>query len=463
MCIRDRDQFLDYCDKRGLASGHDVYKDVSSRLGPDHPLLTRAVLVRRLVDIADRVEDTAKLLDSLGDTPQDYFAHFVNAIIRREAYEKWIDRSGDPAKPLLSLDEHHLLLASIAQEMWHNSTNTLRQDLLEVVAELFCDSSGVSVAISRQVKDRIIHHPLLTMSEPGKPLYSFDHEEFRSFFLGEAVAGLLSRGELDALGSMLRKGVLPPASADAMAKHLRWRIKDVGGTVESLARLCVRDGPASFLRENCGALIIRLLDGAKTSPVEVRGVSFPADSLGERKIQAITFRDCYFQPTELKGSHLTGCTFINCSIERLDLCHDTSLTDTCMQNTEVKSITPPGADYIVFEPQSIQALLKGIGLPAGAPEESLREPQEPERELVLAERVLRAFRRATHINEHVLRVRLGRDANDFFDNILPRLLRAGVMEEVRYLGSGKQRRFRLSAHMDSILSLIHISEPTRPY
>ena len=102
----EKEQFLAYCEKRGVQNGPDLRSRVAERLKNDgHPLLTRAVLVKRLLDVAGSVKSLSELLQQLGNSPNDYFAVFVNAIIDREAHEKWIDTSGDAAKPLLSVQE----------------------------------------------------------------------------------------------------------------------------------------------------------------------------------------------------------------------------------------------------------------------------------------------------------------------------------------------------------------------
>jgi hypothetical protein len=91
-----KSQFLDYGIRSGLTHPEATYKAVSKRLHPQHPLLTRAVLVRRLVDVAKQVPDLTSLLELIGTTPQHYFFQFVNALVEREANDKWLDQSGDP-------------------------------------------------------------------------------------------------------------------------------------------------------------------------------------------------------------------------------------------------------------------------------------------------------------------------------------------------------------------------------
>ena len=90
----NRKDFIGYCEKRDVLEPGSLYNDVRERFQEQHPLLTRAVLVKRLVDMASGT-DRYELLTDLGNAPHDYFAQFVDAILDREVSEKWIDRSGD--------------------------------------------------------------------------------------------------------------------------------------------------------------------------------------------------------------------------------------------------------------------------------------------------------------------------------------------------------------------------------
>jgi hypothetical protein len=63
---------------------------------------------------------------------------------------------------------------------------------------------------------------------------------------------------------------------------------------------------------------------------------------------------------------------------------------------------------------------------------------------------MRIFLRANQVNEDVMRMKLGVRASQFFDHVLPELMRTGVLEQVPYLGGGVQRRFRLRVQMQKL-------------
>ena len=62
-------------------------------------------------------------------------------------------------------------------------------------------------------------------------------------------------------------------------------------------------------------------------------------------------------------------------------------------------------------------------------------------DLDLVQRFLRAFLRATALNESTIRQRLGQKANHFFKELLPQLKQAGVVQAVSYQGTVRSAGF----------------------
>ena len=92
----DKTRFLQYASNRGVVNGLEIYNEVAAQLQSDHPLLCRAVLVNRLLDIATHPDTRNQLLHRITCNPSDYFRQFIGSIIQRrfEAHEKWIDKIG---------------------------------------------------------------------------------------------------------------------------------------------------------------------------------------------------------------------------------------------------------------------------------------------------------------------------------------------------------------------------------
>lgn len=445
----NREQFLTYAGNRGLQNAQATYSAVAERLRADHPLLTRAVLVRRLVDVASATPDLSELLNQIGTAPQDYFFQFVSALVDREAREKWIDQSGEPHQPLLSVDEHHELLGMVAQEMWLSSTDALRPDVIATIGDVFSETKKKAPPVSRQIRERLKQHSLLVSSgAPGGAL-AFDHEDFRTFYLGEAIGRVLEASVRDELRSLLQVGILPRAAADKAVLYVRRRNVDASAAVSRLQALASSELPASFVRESCGVLAIGLVESI--SPAELTSMNFPEDALRRRTLSGLTVREGYFQASSLAGATLRNCTFVNCRFERLELspdCHIEAVLDRC----DVGSVMRVDRDDQLFDPSQIKLALQQYGF-------TLRDDQqaplplqtrEPDVELWLVERVIRIFLRANQVNEDVIRMKLGVRAGQFVDDVLPGLVRVRVLEEIPYLGAGAQRRFRLRVPMQRL-------------
>lgn len=256
----NKTHFAEYGRKRGLNRPDALYEKVAGSLGPEHPLLTRAVLVRRLVDVArEDGSEISGLLGRIGQRPQDYFLEFVSAVVEREARVKWMDKSGEPQQPLLTVDEHHRLLSMVAHEMWLSSTDDLKTDEVDFVAEMFTEEEGKGPAVARQIRERLKQHALLIRTRGDRGL-GFDHDDFRLFYLGIALGHALVKHDDSAVKAILEVTTLPRVAVDQAAACAH-REGEAGSALTLLQKLATPQLPASFVRENCGALTAALADG----------------------------------------------------------------------------------------------------------------------------------------------------------------------------------------------------------
>jgi hypothetical protein len=448
-----RPQFENYCKLRGLADGGRLYEQVSELLEPDHPVVTRAVLVKKLLDIAGEADTRAVLLERLSREPHDFFSQFVEAILQREVQEKWIDTVGTPARPLLSVEQHHELLAALAQEMWTSGATLLRGDVVDSIAQLYCEQSRQPISISRQIVDRLKHHALISQA-PGSALHlMFDHEEFYCYFLGEAVAHVVLKGTDPEIREVLGRGPLPSFALESSAHAARRQGLAADQFIAGAVRACRSEGPGAFGRENVGGLLSHLLAAGLPHGGVIAGLLFPRDALHSLAMRALHFKDCHFQTTSLEGTTLEDCKFEDCRFERLDFATSTRVVNTIMHRPEIMVLVPAGSDIPLRSPDAVaEALLRaGVRTDDGkpAPTAPIRDvPQDDQ--LKVAERAIRSFLRATELNENSLKQQLGKRQALVFGEVLPELLRVGVIEEVKYHGAGQQRRFRLAAKLTAI-------------
>ncbi len=450
----DPDAFTKYSTERGVADPSHLFGEVSSRLGQKHPVLTRAVLIRRLVDIAVEEDDISALLDRIGRDSREYFHDFVACIVEREANQKWLDKSGEPPSALLTSDEHHELLSLLAQEMWIGATDELGMDVISLLVEMFAGQTGKSPAVERQIGERIRQHSLLAPTRPGR--MAFDHEDFCVFYLGQALGRALVADDVSDVRVILDKAALPGhAVAEASSFVRRWG-KGLRQPLELLQTLANGELPASFVRENCGALTVVLLDGADGAH-EVQNMSFPPNALRGRKLTGLTVSGSYFYATALADATFRRCRFVDCHFERIELDAVEEVTESLLEPVHVDSILKESGDdqVPIFDPDRIARELRSTGFNVGPAEPETEPPVDSlngvaDDDLRLTQRFVRLFLRATAVNEGTVRSHLGVKSNHFFKELLPRLTQGGIVEDIPYKGHGSQRRVRLGISMARI-------------
>lgn len=456
ICRWDKEQFLAYAAKRGIADAESIYVQVENQLELEHPLLTRAVLVERLLDIAEEGEDRLNLLDRIGGDPSDYFRQFIGSIIEREATGKWIDKSGEPAQPLLSVEEHYELLSELALEMWTNGVDRLPADIVTFVAEMFAESRHKNRVITQQLVERIKQHALIVNSDGGR--YGFDHEEFYHFFLGEAIGKIIVAKDVGLLRRSMSQTVLPQLAQESAARF----VNRADMPAEDLSRV-VKDAFAgesriSLTKENLCSLYVYIIDLAKEGGIAIEDGAFPADALNGRTVKCVQFERCYFQKTSLSNSQLNDCTFIECDMDGLECDDTTIISNVVLRNCRILSFCPAADAMAEFVPERIALLMgqQGFAVDQAGREEvaAAAVAVEPDEKVQIMGRVLRAFMRSTGINENTFRKRLGPQASIFLDDMVPELKELDILQEVPYRGSGEQKRYELRTSFDGLRSAI---------
>lgn len=436
----DHGRFVKYTEKRNVPKGSELFAEVADRLhDTSHPLLTRPVLVRRLIDVASDHASREDLIEHIGADGERYFERFVESIIRREAREKWIGRSGEAAHPLLTERQHCDLLAEIASEMWDSQTAILPSDVFDYLVGLYAEDQRMEPQVTKQIHQRIRQHALISASDRGTT-FEFDHEEFYHYFLGWAIARVVDRGDTPEIRRMFRTARFPELTVDVAKRRLMQdgnALRDIVGTLNAA---CSSEPYASFVKENAGVMMVRLIDSIEVEErIAIQHMSFPINSLRTKRIFGAEFLDCDFGRTELTRSIIEDCVFERCRFEQMDLSNVTHVRRSRLHDCEILAVVRSGV--AIFAPGAIAVFLKQAGFEIAEHEDI--DAVEPEWEMVLAERMCRAFFRSTGVNENTFRQRMGTDSGAFFGEVLPVLLDRGVVEQARYRGSGHQKRYRL--------------------
>ncbi len=453
-----KSQFINYCTNRQVDNPEELYRRVSERLWPDHALLTRAVLVKRLVDVAKKSPTLDSFLDQLQKSGADFFSVFVRTLIEREAIEKWLDRSGEKevGTPLLTIDEHCELLSQIALSMWEAKIDYLKRDLLEFAADYFCETVRKNASQARQIRERVRGHALLIPSANATNAVEFDHDEFRFFFLGEGIARLVrpmnTRAKAEVLGA-LRRGPVPSDGMQAMFRALtRDGTLDRVKVIKFLLEVASMDTQASYTHENIADLVVRLLSGVDGGGVTFTGLSFGHDALRDKKISGVYFKNCYFSNTSLDLVDLKNCSFTDCKFMQLRLTETTRISTVIFRGCTVDALVLETRNRDIWSPAEIRQQLEhaGVTFQDDVPPPTPDPIREPDPEIVDIRKLLNFFLKSTTLGENTIRRKLSVRGQTFIDNTLPQLLRSNVIIEIPNRGGGDQRRFRVGATLQTI-------------
>ena len=459
----DRKVFLEYADKRDIPEPEKLHDQVSKRLRKNtHPLLTRAVLVRRLMDVAEKENDLDNFLQRLGKSSTDYFSEFVENIIDREVKYKWIDKSGTD-RPLLTRDEHHQLLSQLAFEMWIDSVDSLGPDVVKLIVEFFTKEKNKTPTVLRQILNRINDHSLLRLdNHSGIDRIQFDHEDFQEFYLGQALGRFLDTHDHSYSRFILDAGSLAKPVIEETLRYLQRDTpsKSTRGLLDNLLELSRGHQQVSYVRENCGALVLELaqnLEGDYT----ITDVDFPANALEQRKLHKLEISDSFFNPTNLSQARITDCRFTNCRFARLviDGTHslDRTIFDNCIFDSVMMGNESEGNQRVFFDRDKVHAVLRNQSIILESEKSVTSEeadPMEMDDDMKTALRFIRMFNRATAIPEKVVSTRMGTKYSYFDRRILPELQDANL---VTRLGGSHSARLRLTVRLSHIDKLVENS------
>ena len=339
--------------------------------------------------------------------------------------------------------------------MWQSSATSLRHDVVDVLVDIFADSHKKSASVVRQIKERLKQHSLLVADSSKGQALAFDHEDFQNFFTGERLGRLLGQGLRPDLQTFLSVNLLPGATVEQSVQFLLRQKLDAMKVAKSLIEINQFEASFSFCKENCGALIMRIVEciSDRDAPLVLDSMFFSPEALAGRNLQQLIFQACHFQPTSIAKGSFKNVEFKNCEFERLEVGGEQRELQNCtFTKCIIDSIVLTTRDECSFEPAQIAAWLSMAGAEViSASEIHERQATAMDERLKVLERFLRVFLRNTQIDEDIIRRRLGSGAAFlFFEEVLPALLDNCLLEEVPWKGRGTQRRFKLKRQMSDV-------------
>ena len=154
---------------------------------------------------------------------------------------------------------------------------------------------------------------------------------------------------------------------------------------------------------------------------------------------------------------MNGCSFVGSKFAQLRVFDSTRVANVTFDKCTIDSLALTNKCHECWDPGEIRRQLEQLGVAFHEPATPAAGPivaEEADLEIRDMQKIVRYFMRSTHMNENVMLMKLGERGHVFIKEILPVLIKRGVIVEIEYLGAGNQRRFRLGVSLQNLNTAI---------
>lgn len=465
-------KYLEVVDVKGarFQNPQEKYDEILGALGGDaqHPMLSRPFLLSQMARALLTSQLTPEDFVTTDADPMSGVAAVVKAFIKREVTEKWI--FPDTLAPYLNEEQHFELLASVAEEMYRSQKDRLRLDTIETLAAILMEQWKIAPGRQPQIMDMVRAHVLLVLpSDLQSSFRSFDHPEFRDFFVAQALRGHLAATMMGGAPELLTRFLSYAPLSDSTARYVCGMVErdaeSVATAVEALSSRVREEWRPTHLQSNAGTLVASMLDGIEfPEPVVIEGpLVFSSLVLENSRISNARFVGCHFVNLSLRGARWRDVVIEGSEISELRVDRTTSqFDDVALERTRVlclKVAMEGEEDERQYAPQRITSLLSSLGIDSGLSQPALEgvDPAGEDHESWrLGRKFLSLFSRSTTVTDHMIMNKFhgGPSANFVLHQIIPRLDAADLIEERPWRGGGTGRVWALRRSLDEILSAV---------
>lgn len=453
----------------------DAYNNIVQALGgdQDHPMLARPFLLSQMA----KVLLTSRLApeDFMGtdSDPMNGVARVVKAFIKREVTEKWI--FPDTGAPYLTQDQHVELLASVAEEMYRSQKDRLRLDTVETIAAMLMDQWSIAPSRQAQIMDMVRAHVLLVLPPDEQANFrSFDHPEFRDFFVAQALRGHLETALADGDARQLARFLTYAPLTDATARYVCAMVDvapvRVNRAVTALCEQVRTEWRPTHLQSNAGTLVASLLDDVDfpdetrvDAGLVVSSLVLEASKLHNVRFVGVNFVNLSLQHADWSDVVLTGCEVTELRLDR----SGSHFSNVMIEDTRISCVKVSidgEEDEREYSPRRIRSLLNSMGIASAAQEPMIEAPSDIEETDALrtGRRLLSLFARSTSVTDHMIESRFRATGTVSFvlNSVVPLLARYDLIEEKPWRGGGSGRVWILRRSLDEILSAV--DQPSDP-
>ena len=432
------------------AKRESIYDALSSRMGVNHPILTRPVLAHKLVDLLYENGGDWNCIAVHFDTnknPQAVVDQFVKLFLHREATQKWLLTG----KQLLTTEQHALFLQDLAEEMWLSNVEYVKEDYLQTLMEMFCEQQRLSPAYAKDCCEKAIHHAMLY--KDGKKFF-FCHEAFRQYFLGKRIAQNIIDGRYDdSLVRMLSQNVLHNAAIDAAAYALANKKVDYCDLLENLDLLKGGKSKISPISQNIGGILLAYWkENDEQTACVFTDLFFSTSSLKSCKLKNIHFSNCIIEELDAVNGIIENVVFENCSISTILLPDFSRQTLKCTFDAQSlpKHLHDFNHDEDEYSPPQISNLLVKCGANYTNIEVANTVDTNQKEEILWAFcKIAKLLYRRTGISGSLLNLKFGEKWHIVKKEYMPVYLERGLLISTNWQGQGVDNRYKLGIRMDN--------------
>jgi hypothetical protein len=425
-----------------------------------HPMLTRPFLVTQLARALLRYDlEPADFVRGLGD-PLKGVAELVQRFVAREVSDKW--KSKDTNEPYLTVEQHMQLLTTVAEEMHRSDTDRLDVDVLDTIVAILLDEWRLPQERRGQVAEMSRMHVLLPPPISSDfQVRTFDHPEFREYFVARALAALLQGGTLDALRNFLNVSVV----SDSLARYVRTLLEADSGAMQlvltRLQEIVSEEWRPTNIQQNVGTLLAPMLDrGTNATPLAFTGhVVISSIALEGSHLEQVTLEDVSLLNASLAGVRWENVRLVQCKVNELSIDETATFHNVVFDRCDVGGVRIlVGGEEMAreYEPSRVTVELERRGIKM-AVDAQLTIPQivptsDSEARRVL-QKILATFRRTTTVTPDTLGLKLrGQERAVAINEVMPLMVATGVADVRPWRGQGTSKSvWALQFRVDQIL------------
>jgi len=435
----------------------DYYNQLANALSGDHPILTRAVLARRLVEELYKSEGsniTSIIAQFKSGNKTEVIGQFVMILLNREA-QRWINPS-ELRRPLLTVEQHEVLLETVAEEMWLTNMDVVKQETLFTITEVVCSSlfSFKPQEIAK-CKEKILHHALIRSIDGT--IYSFCHEEFHAYFLGYFLASSFIKLDDYYIRRIFDKKIIPLPAIQECCR----RINTQGHTskiISFISTLLPKTAKTSCLNQNLSTMQLLLIEPKDGEEHRCSNMYIAAIAINGLQLNNIVFENCLFEHLILDSQLQSNLSFVSCTINSIAIRKQISQNKITFDEESIPSellVTDQAQRKTnIYAPYSIRNELRltGVSLSTLKDNDETIIVEEESVEVTTFFKIIEIFHRKTGLTENLLRTKFGTRWSQIKIDVFDPMLKLGVFHELQHRGSGKQNWYKLNESYEFLLN-----------